>query len=117
MSKLKIHAGDFGTGTGSITLGVPMIPDRKKPWKMIPIDKSLVEDVMPASEANITKLGGAAGWGTAGALLLGPAGLIAGALLGGRDKKTTFIITFKDGKKLLGECDAKHFPKVLALGM
>ena len=53
------------------------------------------------------RLGGAAGWGTVGALAAGPFGLAAGLILGGRGKKIVFAVKFKDGKKALIEVDQK----------
>jgi len=68
-----------------------------------------------ASEESVKRIGGAAGWGAIGALVLGPVGLLAGMLLGGRGKDVTFIATFKDGRKLLATTDSKTFVKLQAL--
>ena len=73
-----------------------------------PLEATDAEPVEVATEETAKNLGGAAGWGIAGGLLLGPAGLLAGALLGGRaKKKVTFICVFKDGKKILATADEK----------
>ncbi|MGI2002125.1 hypothetical protein [Shewanella frigidimarina] len=50
-----------------------------------------------------------------GALALGPAGLLAGLLLGGgKSKDVTFVAKFKDGRKFLGTTDNKTFTKLQA---
>ena len=68
-----------------------------------------------ASEESVKRIGGAAGWGAVGALALGPVGLLAGVILGGRSKDVTFIATFKDGRKMLATTDSKTFTKLQAL--
>lgn len=47
--------------------------------------------------------------GLAGTVLLGPAGLLAGLILGGRGKETTFICVFKDGRKFIGTASSGVF--------
>ena len=49
------------------------------------------------TEENAKSLVGTAGWGLIGATLLGPAGMLAGALAGGNRKKCTFVCRFEDG--------------------
>ena len=58
-----------------------------------------------ATQESVHRLGGALGWGAAGAALLGPAGLIAGLVLGGRGKQVTFVLVFKDGRKAVMTAD------------
>ncbi len=55
----------------------------------IPITE--LETVEVATEESVKKLGGTVGWGAAGALILGPVGLLAGLLLGGKRKKLLFL--------------------------
>lgn len=61
------------------------------------------------------RLGGTVGWGVAGAALLGPIGLLAGLLLGGKGKDVTFILKLKDGRKMLATTDSKTFTKIAAM--
>ena len=68
-----------------------------------------------ATEDNVKRLGGTVGWGVVGATLLGPVGLLAGLLLGGKGKDVTFIMKLKDGRKLLGTVDGKTYTKLNAL--
>ena len=73
-----------------------------------------VEVLEIANEENVKNLGGAVGWGVAGAVLLGPVGLLAGALLGGKGKKVTFVCKFKDGRKFMATAKNKEFVKMQA---
>ena len=74
-----------------------------------------VEEVSIATEENVKRVGGTVGWGLAGAAILGPVGLLAGLLLGGKGKDVTFIIKFKDGRKMLATTDSKTFTKLAAM--
>ena len=60
------------------------------------------------------KIGGTVGWGAVGAIALGPVGLLAGLLLGGKKKEVTFVARFKDGRKLLATTDNGTFTKIKA---
>ena len=112
--KIKVHAGDFlSPGAGwlkggwkSFTL-VLLTPEQSWAGEKIALDQ--LETVEPASEENVKKIGGTVGWGAAGAVLLGPVGLLAGLLVGGRKKEVTFVAKFKDGRKLLATTDNKTF--------
>ena len=116
--KFKVIAGDFGKGDGGINfsgvLYVSHMIEGKWTPKVTAIKKNQVQSVDVATEDNIVKLGGAAGWGLAGGLLLGPAGLLAGAVLGGRGKKTAFVMILKDGRKFIGECKTKDYTKLIS---
>jgi hypothetical protein len=105
MAKVKVHAGDFPKGDGhfffgSLVLGGYTIPG------------SQLEEVAVASEENVKKVGGTLGWGAAGAVILGPVGLLAGLLLGGRKKEVTFVARLKDGRKILATTDNQTFIKL-----
>ena len=120
MAKLKIHAGDFGKGeTALVLIGMKMsFSDHTGGGffgKTCVYPKEEIESIEVASEENVIRLGGVAGWGVAGGLLLGPVGLLAGALLGGRSKDVTFVAVFKDGKKMLATTDTKTFTQLQAL--
>lgn len=115
--EFKIHAGDFSTqhkgmfGSGSFSM-----PPEGDFWglKKIHYMKNDVEEITEASEENVKRLGGTIGWGATGALILGPVGLLAGLLAGGRKKEVTFIVKFSDGKKALCTADSKLYTKMLA---
>lgn len=122
MATLQIHAGDFNKGKGSIMvmMGVCTITPA---WgsgdgffgTTHTVTGSDIDEVMPASEENVKKIGGTVGWGVAGAALLGPVGLLAGLLLGGKGKEVTFIMKLKDGRKILATTDSKTYTKLTAL--
>lgn len=119
MAKIKIHAGDYSKGRGgeyhfgTLVLykngndGLFSSPERKTAQN--------IEVVEEASEENVKRIGGTVGWGVAGSVLLGPVGLLAGLLLGGRGKDVTFVAKFKDGTKLLATTDSKTFTKIRAM--
>lgn len=115
MSKLVVHAGDFAKGAGSITGGLMFMPPEKwwQQWgHKIPLGD--IAEVEAASEESVKRIGGTVGWGAAGAVVLGPIGLLAGLLLGGRGKETTFVCKLKDGRKFLATTDTKGYTKLLA---
>lgn len=108
----KIHAGDFGENNQGVyrqhdkTFLMPKDGAMFKKVKYKPED---VEACELASEESVKRLGGTVGWGVAGAALLGPVGLLAGLIGGGRGKDVTFIIKFKDGKKALCTANNKEY--------
>lgn len=112
MAEFKIEGGDFPKGKAQYSFGSFTIKTKEKPLLGITIPARKLDALEPASEEAAVRLGGAAGWGAAGALLLGPAGLLAGLVLGGRGKKVTFIAVFKNGKKFLGTAPQKTFNKM-----
>lgn len=122
MANIKIHAGDFNKGNGQISFlfgGCTITPPYGGSDKWLPtahsISKHDVEEISLATEENVKKLGGTVGWGVVGATLLGPVGLLAGLLLGGKGKEVTFIMKLHDGRKLLATVDAKTYTKLTAL--
>jgi hypothetical protein len=114
MAKIKIHAGDFLKGEGQFFLGAFSLKTTEHPFLGEGIAGNQLELVEIASEESIKKLGGTIGWGLAGGILLGPVGLLAGLLLGGRKKEVAFIAKFKDGRKLLASTDSKTYMKIQA---
>ncbi len=122
MGAIKVEAGDFKAGKHSRFTAMFGLNEFEMAldemgwtgWKMIKYPATDVEEVAEASEENVKRLGGTVGWGIAGAALLGPVGLLAGLIAGGRGKNVTFICKFKDGKKFLGTTDSKTYTKILA---
>ena len=120
MAKLKIHAGDISSTANSIStfLGSVSIYDSLGGGllgKTYTFDKNQIEAIELASEESAVRLGGAAGWGAVGALALGPVGLLAGLVLGGKGKDVTFIMLLKDGRKMLATTDSKTYTKLKAV--
>lgn len=115
--EFKIHAGDFSTQHKAMfTSGSFSMPPENDVWgwKKERYTASDVEEIAEASEENVKRIGGTLGWGAAGALVLGPVGLLAGLLMGGKKKEVTFVVKFKDGKKALCSADSKLYTKMLA---
>lgn len=115
MAQVKIHAGDFQVGEGSTFVFGNFALRKPGSWfgteVVTPAD---IAEVTIATEESVKRLGGTLGWGAAGAVILGPVGLLAGLLLGGRGKDVTFAVLLNDGRKFLGTTDAKTFTKIQA---
>jgi len=117
MGSVSILAGDFGKKEArviapplrpailSIATGLLRFTD-------IPLED--FERVEIQTEDSAKSLLGAAGWGLAGAALLGPVGLLAGLLLGGKKKSVCFAAYLKDGRKFLAVTDSKTYQKIQA---
>lgn len=115
MASIKIHAGDFGKTTAQVIFGTFQIAEPVATWKnAATYSLSMISNVEQASEESVKKWGGTIGWGVVGATLLGPVGLLAGLLLGGKKQEVTFIAVFNDGKKILATADSKTYTKLLA---
>ena len=113
---MKVLAGDFQTNSAigaSFSFGMFSFPDPEA-WlpKLVHYEMSDVDELDEVSEENKVKVLGAAGWGTVGALALGPVGLLAGLVLGGRGKKVVFAVKFNDGKSALVEVNQKVWKKI-----
>jgi hypothetical protein len=114
MAHVKVLAGDFRKGAGGYSFGcLSATPEGTWSPKAYSL-KTNVSELELADERSTTKVFGAAGWGTVGAVLAGPLGLAAGAILGGRGQKVVFVAKFDDGKRLMGECDKATWTKMLA---
>ena len=122
MVTITIHAGDFGECHAICS---PSGWGGSGPWEMRVFTKkgrfwgekipfSELETVEVASEESVKSIRGTIGWGIAGGVLLGPAGLLAGLLLGGKEKEVTFVARFKDGRKMLATTDNETFTKLMA---
>lgn len=114
MAKITVHAGDFRKGRGDYGFGMLTLYKTDQPWKTDTFSAKEIVEIDVASEDNVKRIGGTVGWGAAGAVLLGPAGLLAGLLLGGRKKEVTFVAQLKDGRKMLATTDSKTYTKLLA---
>ncbi len=81
----------------------------KDAWKPELIKPKQFTEIEIANEESVKKLSGTIGWGAVGSVLLGPVGMLAGLLLGGKSKEVTFVGVLKDGRKLLATTDSKTF--------
>ena len=108
-------AGDWGKGgNAQFTSNVFILPVPNSWGKRENINVAQVLELSVATEENLKKMAGSVGWGLVGGLALGPIGLVAGLLAGGRKKEVTFICKFKDGRKILAKADNKVFEKIQA---
>lgn len=117
MPKIKIHASNFDNIEMSITGGVIFI---KSKWTQLAgdrVDPASVVALDVASEDSVKKIGGSLGWGVAGGVLMGPLGLIAGAILGGNRKDVTFIAELSEGRKFMATTDSKTYTELQAKSM
>ena len=112
MAKVKVLAGDFLEGDGQYSFGSLVLKTEKHPWAGEAIPSTQLDTVDIATEESVKKIGGTVGWGIAGAAILGPVGLLAGLLLGGKKKEVVFVAKFKDGRKLMASTDSKTFTKL-----
>jgi hypothetical protein len=121
VSRVKVLAGSFeptdgiwykgkfllwapGTQASKLSVSTPNTKVRASDLRTVEI----------ATEDNVRRASGTAGWAAAGALALGPVGLLGGLLIGGRGKDITFVAEFRDGRKLLATVDAGTYKKILA---
>lgn len=112
MANIKIHAGDLPKGEALVGRNCFAVKHGFFNVETIMFDQ--FETVEVASEESVKRIGGTIGWGAAGAVLLGPVGLLAGLLLGGKKKEVTFVARLKDGRKLLGATDNKVYMQIMS---
>ncbi len=117
MSNIEVHAGDFlpvKHHKYNNTNGEFKLLTQKHWFKGEKLKTTDIVEINIASEENVKKIGGTLGWGAAGAVVLGPVGLLAGLLLGGKKNQVTFVAKFKDGRKMLATTDSKTYTKITA---
>jgi hypothetical protein len=117
MRSIRIRAGDFYKGdcyfdSGAFHITLPNDTLWKESKKILQCCE--IESIEITNEEDIKSLGGTIGWGAVGDVVLGPVGLLAGLLIGGKKKEVTFIAKFKDGRKLLGTTDNKTYVEIQA---
>ncbi|MEX2475048.1 hypothetical protein [Marinobacter sp.] len=114
MSTIKVHAGDFLPKEGFLKGTFINLKTEDRSWVGENVQLADIETLELATEESVKKLGGTVGWGAVGGLLLGPVGLLAGLVAGGRKKEVTFIAKFKDGRKVLATTDNKTYTQMQA---
>ena len=113
----KIISGDFPKSTAySGSFGARSITWGWGKDKTIDLRKQ-VDSVEIVTEESKKKFMGTAGWGLAGAIALGPLGLIAGALAGGNKKEVCFACHLKDGRKFMAVTDPKTYQEIAGLAL
>ena len=114
LGEIEVHAGDFSKGKHSQFVGNKLVMSVPGKWFRQNIPAKEIATVELATEESVKRLGGTVGWGLAGAALLGPAGLLAGLLLGGRGKKVTFVCELKDGRRFMASTSSKTYTALAA---
>ena len=120
MATIKVVAGDLDNGSWQFmgmfgTATMSRASTTKSLWKGESVDlKSEVDSIEQLTEDKVKKVAGTAGWGLAGAALLGPLGAIGGILLGGNKKQVAFACYLKDGRKFMATTDGKTWQKITA---
>ncbi|MEH3107153.1 MAG: hypothetical protein PGN09_07685 [Sphingomonas fennica] len=113
MGNVTVHAGDFQAGSADVRNGqIYLRPTAQS--GVVSFSLGDLAEVSAASEEAVKRIGGTLGWGLVGGALLGPAGLLAGLLAGGRGKRITFVARFKSGRKILATTDAATYRTLLA---
>ena len=112
--RFEVHAGDFKKGTDHQFYGGAFIMQGKRSSVREKIRISKVQNLEVSTEESVKRLGGTAGWGVAGAALLGPVGLLAGLLAGGRGTDVTFICELKDGRRFMATAPKKVYNEIVA---
>jgi hypothetical protein len=74
-----------------------------------------VDNVSILTQENSKAMLGTVGGAALGSVVLGPIGLIAGALAGGNKNRTALIIECHGGPRLIGTVPAKYVPKIFAV--
>ncbi len=98
----------------TLSFGTIILPNRKGFFSADSMSVRSLSEVEIASEDSVKRVGGTIGWGAVGGLALGPVGLLAGLLLGGKSKEVTFVAVFKDGRRIFATADAKTFKQLKA---
>ncbi|TVQ45053.1 MAG: hypothetical protein EA365_08780 [Gloeocapsa sp. DLM2.Bin57] len=120
MSRIKVVAGDFLNDESDTTyINIYNYFDKTLTLKTAlnpkgeVIHRSAIAEIAIANEENVTNIGGKIFWGVTGSLLLGPIGLAAGLLAGGKEKKMAFILKLEDGRTLVGVTDSNTYNELL----
>ena len=79
--------------------------------------RGAIKSISLQTEESIKKLPEMAVWGIGGALILGPLGAVAGAMMGGNRKQVCALCELKDGRKFLSTMDSKIYQELLALSL
>lgn len=110
---IDVLAGDFKKGKRNQFAGKYLIMNTGRILReKIPVKQ--IEHIEKASDSSLKNISEAIGMGIAGDLLLGPAGAIAGSVIGATRNQVAFIAKFKDGRKFLGTTDSTTYTKLLA---
>lgn len=119
MSHFKVIGGDLPTQTTFTSfLGINMLSIPREGTFFKSDDYDLKDKIIKCehvTEENKNKVLAKAGWATLGAVALGPFGLLAGLLMGGKTKNIVVAIKLLDGREFLAECDMETYKKLYSI--
>jgi len=107
MAKNKVIAGDYAGCIVGQAWGIPYISTSLT--KSVQLTKNTIASYEVLDETKTKSAMSIAGRGLIGGFLLGPAGMLAGALSAKAKGSYIVAIQFKDGKKSLLEVDEKIY--------
>jgi threonine dehydrogenase-like Zn-dependent dehydrogenase len=114
VGQIKVIAGPFRIGNMTRKTLYLWTTGNKGMLADVNVPVTQIASVEVATEENVKKVGGALGWGAAGAVIAGPVGLLAGAILGGRGKDVTFIVTLRDNRRFMATASSGTYKEFLA---
>lgn len=113
--KLKMHGGDFPKSShhqfvGGFSPKLLLVNPKKFLRETVkPGDIAAVEI---ATEESVKRMGGTVGWGIVGAVALGPLGMVAGLVSGGKGQDITFVCKLNDGRKFMATTPSKIYKEL-----
>lgn len=113
MSSPKIISGNLPPRSTLIVVSNSVFIDSRIPGKFFgstsrDVTKEIIA-VEQLTDENKNSVLGKAGWGTLGAVALGPAGMLAGLLLGGKSKEICFACRLSTGESFVASCSVSDF--------
>jgi hypothetical protein len=120
MATITVHAGHFVPGKIYLRLDNSLFRSDTMRLKDVTTGSVIsyklqdFTELEVASEESTKKMMGAIGWGLVGDLALGPLGLLAGVLSGGKQTDVKFTAAFNDGRRMLATTDSKTFTTMQA---
>jgi len=108
MDTFTVLAGDFRKGSATLAGRTLRLPPSES------VHAAEIASLEAVGQASGKSFGGSAAAGLAGGLLLGPVGLVAGALAGGNKNAVTFQLTLRDGRRVLGSAKPAAFQALQA---
>ena len=113
-AKNKVISGIYKDFNVSLELGRVKISSLWEQKTKI-LTKSDIQAIMPVNATQNKDVGSTIARGLVGGFLLGPAGLVGGAILGKNNEIYVLQVTFKSGATCLLEVDGKIYHEILKI--
>ncbi len=117
MSAVQVYGGDFLPGPASYMLGILTLKTHEHWIIGESIAISRIVSVEIVAQETHKSIASSVGRAAVGGLMLGGAGLVAGAIMGKSKSNITFSAMFDDGRRLLASSDMPVVQKLLAAAM